>query len=120
MPKLLHQTQEDISNKYTTRIFLSSARSFHSPTRVMHGMEPLQPFARYVSINLRGGNVSVAQQQLDDTQVGSVVEEVGGERMTQCMGRRQPGYASLAGIAFDQIPECLACHGGTTSGNEQS
>lgn len=44
-------------------------------------MQLLQTFARDMSINLCGGNIGVAEQQLHYPQVGAVIEQVGGECM---------------------------------------
>ena len=66
------------SSRRTTLVTLAA--------RVMHRMDLLQSFACHVSINLRSGNVGVAQQQLDDTQIGSVVEQMCGESVPQCVG----------------------------------
>jgi hypothetical protein len=42
----------------------------------VHGFEPLLV---HVRVDLRGGDVAVAQQFLDDAQVGSAADQVGGE-----------------------------------------
>ena len=46
---------------------------------MMLGMELLQPFARHMGVDLRGGNVGMAQQQLYHAQISAVVEQVGGK-----------------------------------------
>jgi hypothetical protein len=50
-------------------------------------MQLLQTLSRYMSIDLRGRDVGVAEQQLHHAQVGAVVQEVRGEGVTQHMGR---------------------------------
>ena len=42
-------------------------------------MQLLQPFARHVGIDLRGGNVAVPEQHLHHAQVGAMVQQMGGE-----------------------------------------
>lgn len=44
-------------------------------------MELLQSLARHMGVDLRGGNVGMAQQQLHHAQVSAVVEQVGGKSM---------------------------------------
>jgi hypothetical protein len=46
----------------------------------MHGT---QPFARHMRINLRRTDVGVAEHELYGAQVGTAVDQMGGERMTQ-------------------------------------
>ena len=63
-----------------------------------------------VGIDLRGGDVGVAQQQLYHAQVGAMVQQVGGEGMAQRVRRQRRMDAGLARMALDQVPEGLACH----------
>lgn len=46
-------------------------------------MQRLQPCLRDMRINLRCGEVGMAEEHLDHTQVGAVVEQVRGESMAQ-------------------------------------
>ena len=48
---------------------------------MMLSVQLLQPFARDVGVNLRGGDVGMPEQQLHDAQIGAVIEQVGSERM---------------------------------------
>ena len=50
-------------------------------------MQLLQPLARHVGVDLRGGNVGVAEQHLHHAQVGAMVEQVGGEGVAQRVRR---------------------------------
>lgn len=50
-----------------------------SAAGVMHGVQRLQAFPRDMGVNLGRRNVGVAEQQLHHTQIGAVVEQVGGE-----------------------------------------
>ena len=78
---------------------------------MMQSMKPFQSLACHMRINLRRGNIGVPEQQLHDPQVGAMVEQVSCEGMAQCMRGQRLGYTGLARVAFDQIPESLACHG---------
>lgn len=40
-----------------------------------------------MQINLRGADVGMAQQLLDRPEIGAPVQQVGGERMSEDMGR---------------------------------
>ena len=72
------------------------------------GMEflvgPAQPVHTDMGIDLRGGYIGVAEHLLDRAQVGSVVEEVGGERVAQHVGR----HVLLDVGAW--APRFTACH----------
>ena len=52
----------------------------------MYCMQLLQALARHVGVDLRGRDVCMAEQHLDHAQVGTVIEQVGGESMAQHMG----------------------------------
>jgi len=46
-------------------------------------MQRFKSLARYVGVNRGGGNVSVAQKQLNGAQVGAVVKQMGGKSVAQ-------------------------------------
>jgi len=50
-------------------------------------MNFLEAALLHMSINLRSGNVGMAEHHLDRTQVSPVIEEVGGERVPECVRR---------------------------------
>ncbi len=50
------------------------------------GVELFEPFPGDVGIDLGGGEVAVAEQHLHDPQVGAVIEQMGGEGVTQGVG----------------------------------
>ena len=52
-----------------------------SGARMVFGVQSLEAFAGNMSIDLRGRDVGVAQQHLHHAQVGSVIKQMGGERM---------------------------------------
>ena len=80
----------------------------------------LQPFAGDVGVDLGGRNIGVAKQQLHDAQVGTVVEQMGGEGVAQHVRRELfRGNAGDRRIPLDELPESLAGHGAATGGDEQ-
>lgn len=54
-----------------------------SAARMMLAMQLLQPFARDMGIDLRGGDVGMPQQHLHHAQIGAVVEQMGGKSVAQ-------------------------------------
>jgi hypothetical protein len=45
-------------------------------------MQGFQAFSRHMGVNLRGGQIAVAQQHLHHAQIGSVINQMGGEGVT--------------------------------------
>ena len=56
-----------------------------------------------VGVDLGGGDVGVAEHFLDDAEVGAVVEEVGGEAVTELVGMDFLGEASSGGAFVDDL-----------------
>ena len=56
------------------------------PSRVMLLVQRFQPCLCDMRVNLRGGKIGVAEEHLDDAQIGAVVEQVRGEGVAQGMG----------------------------------
>ena len=54
-------------------------------TWMMFSVQLLQPLARDVRVDLRGGNVRVPEQQLHHPQIGTVVDEMRREGVPQRM-----------------------------------
>ena len=73
-------------------------------------VQRFQSCARDVGINLRGRNIGVAKQQLDNSQIGAVIQQVRGERMTQSMRRQRRVDRGACTVALDQYPKHLATH----------
>ena len=94
-------------------------KSYQSPSWMMQGMNTLQPFARHVGIDLRGGNIRMAQQQLHNAQVSAMIEQMRRKSVAQCMRRQRLGDTCLPRITLDQVPESLACHGLATGRYKQ-
>ena len=61
----------------------------------------LQMRRGHVRVDLRGGEIGVAQHLLDGPQVGAPLEQVGGEGVTQRVGGDVVGQPRLARIALD-------------------
>jgi hypothetical protein len=49
----------------------------------MAGMQLLQPLACDVGVDGGGGNIGMPQQHLHGTQIGTMVEQMGGKSMSQ-------------------------------------
>jgi hypothetical protein len=67
---------------------------------VVLAVQRLQALARDVRVDLRGGDVGVAEQQLHHAQVGAVVDEVRGERVAQRVRRDGARDARLRAWRF--------------------
>ncbi len=59
------------------------ARKPASGPRVVAAVDRAQPLRRDVGVDLRGGDVGVAQERLDHAQIGASAQEVRGERVPQ-------------------------------------
>jgi hypothetical protein len=56
-----------------------------SPPRMVLGVKLLQSLQRDMSVDLCGGDVRMAQQQLHHAQISAVVDEMGGKGVPQRM-----------------------------------
>jgi hypothetical protein len=56
-------------------------------------MQPLQPFAGDMGINLRGREIRMAQHDLDTAQIGAVFQQMGGKGMTESVRRNVFNYS---------------------------
>ena len=66
-----------------------------------------EPFLVNVRVNLRGGDIRVAQHLLDDPQVCAVVEKVRGEAVPQRVRRNAFGDARVTvQMCFDITARC--------------
>src|SRR5215469_17516591 len=81
-----------------------------SAARMMLRMQLFEPLARDVRVDLCGREVAVTEQHLDYAQIGAVVQQMGREGVAQRVRRELLGDASLARIAFDDVPEGLPRH----------
>ena len=62
-----------------------------------------------VGINLGGGDVFVSEQLLDDTQVGTVLEKMRSERVSERVGRDGLVDSCRSGEAFDDGEDHRTC-----------
>ena len=79
----------------------------------------LQSCARYMSVYLRRGQITVPQQHLHHTQISTVVEQVGSEGVAQGMRRKGLADSGDPGLVLDAMPERLAGHLLTAQTREQ-
>src|SRR5687767_9547484 len=83
------------------------------------GVRRLQALARDVGVDLRGGDIGVAEKELHHAQVGAVVDEVRGEGMAQHMRRKLLAGDGARAVAPDQVPERLPRHARAAAGEKQ-
>src|SRR5437660_9447628 len=74
------------------------------------GDDRLEPLAIHVGIDLRGGDVRVAQHRLHRAQVRAALEQVGGEAVAKRMRVDPLLDAGGARIPAEQLPEPLPRH----------
>ena len=82
-------------------------------------MDTLQPFLVDMGIDLRRGDIGMAEHHLYRTEVGAVAEQVGGKGVADYMRRYFLGYTGYpCGIA-ENLPETQSGHTGAAPGDEQ-
>src|SRR6476620_3982879 len=77
------------------------------------------PFAGQMRVELRGGDTRMPEQLLDDAQVGSALEQVRGERVSQGMRTDPLGDAGTVRGALDGRPDLLPRQAPATIAEEQ-
>ena len=83
-------------------------------------MEFLETLPLNSRIDLRGRNVGVPEQSLNDPEVCSALQEMGCKGVPQHVRRdatRDPGRAS---VAAKELPKSLTCHPATGAGDKES
>ena len=70
----------------------------------------LHAFARDMCVDLRSGQVAVAEQHLHDTQIGAVIEKMCRKRVTQRVRGQRLLHIRFLRIPFDNVPKRLASH----------
>ena len=57
------------------------------PSRVVFHMQRLDAGTGYVGVDLRGGKITVPEQQLYHPEIGSVIQQMGRKCVTECVWR---------------------------------
>src|ERR1700730_6101113 len=86
-----------------------SASGPPSRPRVEAVVEGLQALLVDVGVDLGGRGVGVAEHGLHRSQVGAVLEQMGGEAVAESV-RRERAQAGLEAVAAQQLPETLPGH----------
>src|SRR6185503_12247892 len=90
-----------------------------SAARMVAGVQLFHALARDVCIDLCSRDVAVAEKQLHDAQVRTVVEQVRRERVPDRVRRQLLLDAGFARVALDDVPEGLARHAVAAARREQ-
>lgn len=77
---------------------------------MMFRMQRFESLTRNMRVNLRGGNIGVAEQQLQHPQIRAMIEQMRRECMSQCMRRKAPSWYRRRRMPFQQMPEGLSGH----------
>ena len=72
----------------------------------------------HMGVNLGGGNIDMAQHQLNGPQIRAALQEVTGKGVAQAVGRNFLFNADLQGVFAKKLPKPLACHGAACPGHE--
>jgi hypothetical protein len=74
-------------------------------------MNSLQAFSGNMRVDLSRRDIAMAEQHLDHTQIGSMIEEVRRKCVSQRVWRQGVRVDARGnGVAFDQVPERLPRH----------
>src|SRR3954451_24885453 len=87
--------------------------------RVRVEVDVLQPVGRQVRVELRGGDVGVAEHLLEAAQVAAPGEQMGGKAVAQRMRAHALGEAGARGVALDDLVGALAGEAGAALVDEQ-
>ena len=83
-------------------------------------MKPAVDFAQaasgHMSVDFRRGDTGVAQQFLDDPEVGAMIEQMGGETVTKHVRRHISFETGASGAPLDPQPERDRCEGRAAPG----
>src|SRR5574342_47907 len=77
------------------------------PPRMILLVDLPEPLPGHLGIDLRCGDVGVAEHGLDRAEVGAVVQEMRRKRVTQGVRRDRDGDARLSCVEFYPFPEHL-------------
>jgi len=73
-----------------------------------------------VRINLGGRDVGVPQHDLHTAKVGSALQQVGGEAVTQHVGRKPMEYSYFPAVSGQELPKRLAGEAAAARGYERN
>ena len=82
-------------------------------------VQPPEPLLVNVGVYLRRRDIGMAKHRLDGTQVGAMLEEVGGKAVSQKMGM-EIGDAGRDTVATKELPKTLPTQGPAVPIDEQS
>ena len=77
---------------------------------MMLRVKAFHALASDVGVDLGGGKICVTEQHLHDSQVGSMIEEMGRKRMTKRVRREGFIDSSRLRVPLDEVPERLTRH----------
>src|SRR4051794_37006485 len=95
------------------------SRSHELASWMMLRVKLLQPFASDMGVDLRRRYIRVPEQDLHDTKIGAVIEEMRCEGMPQRVRRNGCIQRGARSVAFDELPERLPRHGLSASRHEK-
>lgn len=72
-----------------------------------------------VDVDLSGGDGFVAEHLLDGTEIGSTLEQMGGERVAEGVGRDSLAYSGSLGQSLDYLECTLTCEPTSTAIEKQ-
>src|SRR5581483_4636727 len=84
--------------------------------RVKLPVDRFQSLLVYVCIDLRGRNISVSEQFLNDAQIGTISQQVRGEAVSQKVRINVAFKPGPPGMVFDDLPDSHGCKLGTARG----
>jgi hypothetical protein len=71
-----------------------------------------QTFAADVRVDLGGPNVRMSKHELQRAQVGTPLQKVRGEGVTDYVGGKPPANPALPSAALEDLPKTLTGHAG--------
>jgi hypothetical protein len=83
---------------------------WQSGSRVMTPMQILQTPASHMGVDLRCREIAVTEQQLHDSEIGTVVDQVRGKCMPKRVWRYGTANSRHKRIATNSLPERLSAH----------
>lgn len=81
-------------------------------------MDCFEAFLVDVGVDLGGRDVGVAEEFLNDAEIGTVLEEVGGEGVAKEVGVDVLVNAGLLSAIFDDLPDTIGGERSATDGEE--